>query len=546
MLVIPALAELAVGGYKIGVPSLWRDEGYTLDSSQRSVSEILAMLGHQDAVHGLYYILMHFSITLLGSSATALRLPSLLAMSLAAAATAALGRRLAVVTALPAPGLTGLAAGLLLVAVPLTTWYAQDARPYGLISLFAVVSSYALVRGTAEGRTRWWVLYTAALVLAGLFDLFALLIVAAHGVSMGIAWLRARAAAQREPGLLRGPLARWLVATSAAVVLLAPLIYLAFRQAATLGWARPPDSSTVLGLVADLAGSRPLIPLVAVLVLAGAMVDIGSRRRREARRGEETGAGIGGERTGGRKAGGAAARGRTGGGLGGEGLTLAVVALPWLLLPPVLLLSESELHPLYTERYVLFCFPALALLSAAGLGWIAGQVRRTPFGRRSRVRAALPSAALAVALAAMLVGPQLGIRLTSRRTDDLRTVSAIVAAHEEPGDAIFYQPWTTRVIGLAYPAPFLRLRDVTLAESGVRSATLLGEEVSAPVLAQRFAGVRRVWTVRWHTSLTPLSSDHLTGEETALVKHMRLVRRWRVMSVLLSLYAVGSPGRSAP
>jgi mannosyltransferase len=508
-IIVPALAGLVVGGYHLGGPSLWRDEGYTLNSSQRSISEIFALINRQDAVHGLYYLVMHFVIGAFGPSAVAIRLPSLLAMSVTAAVTAALGRRLARASGLPAPSVTGMAAGLLLVALPLTTYYVEDARPYGLVSMFALISTYALVRGATERLWWWWAVYTVSITLAGAFDIFALLLVAAHGVSLVFARIPVPGPRPGTAGesagarLLRQPLVRWLAAASAAVVLLAPVIYLAYRQAGTLNWIRRPDGATVTGLLKDLAGSRRLLPLAAVLVLCGAAADRGLRRR--------------------------------------GGLTLAVVALPWLVLPPLLLLSVSELHPVYTERYVLFSFPALALLSAAGLSRIAAAARRLPVGRRWRALAALPSAALAAVLAVALTGPQLAIRLTSNRTDDLRTVTAIVAAHEQSGDAVLYLPQTTRVVAMAYPAPFQRLRDIGLRQSPASSATLLGVEVSGPVLGRRLADVRRVWTVNWQDTLTPLASDALADEEEALLGHMRLIGQWYVMSVVLSLYAAGSP-----
>src|SRR6266567_660636 len=244
--VVPALAELVVGGYHLAGPSLWRDEGYTLNSSQRSISEIFALINGQDAVHGLYYLLMHVVIGAFGGSEVAIRMPSLLAMSVAAAVTAALGRRLARASALPAPSVTGMAAGLLLVALPLTTYYVEDARPYGLVSMLALISTYALVRGVTERGWRWWAIYTAAVTLAVAFDIFALLLVAAQCVSLVIAgsgWRGGPATAiggrDRRPAAAgadhgagarprRGPMMRWLIAVSAAAVLLAPLIYLAY------------------------------------------------------------------------------------------------------------------------------------------------------------------------------------------------------------------------------------------------------------------------------------------------------------------------------
>jgi len=46
---------------------------------------------------------------------------------------------------------------------------------------------------------------------------------------------------------------------------------------------------------------------------------------------------------------------------------LAALALPWLLLPPVVLLTVSVAHPIYTYRYIAFCIPAIALLAGTAL-----------------------------------------------------------------------------------------------------------------------------------------------------------------------------------
>src|SRR5450432_793283 len=89
--VVPALVALVVGGYQLGGPSLWRDEAYTVSAAQRSTGQLFAMLLHVDAVHGPYYLVMHFVIRLFGISAGALRLPSLNGMGIAAGVTAALG-----------------------------------------------------------------------------------------------------------------------------------------------------------------------------------------------------------------------------------------------------------------------------------------------------------------------------------------------------------------------------------------------------------------------------------------------------------------------
>src|ERR1019366_6730650 len=48
-------------------------------------------------------------------------------------------------------------------------------------------------------------------------------------------------------------------------------------------------------------------------------------------------------------------------------LNPAAIALPWLTVPPFLLIAGSYVKPVYVERYVEFCLPALAILVAAGL-----------------------------------------------------------------------------------------------------------------------------------------------------------------------------------
>jgi mannosyltransferase len=483
---IPVLAALVVGGYRLGGPSLWRDEAYTLDASQRSLGQISNLLLHVDAVHGPYYLGMHVVVRTLGSSEVALRLPSLVATSLAAGILAALGMRLARKTELPAPAATGLLAGLLYVAAPQTTYYAQDARPYGLVALFSVAATYLLLVAVERGGARWWTGYGAAIVLTGAASLFALLILAAHGVTL----LLVRG---------RGRLLAWLAAAVAAVIVVSPLIVLGYGQDRTLSWVGRPGLGTVNLLVTLFAGSRLLIPLVLAMALCGVASGLGAARLRQ--------------------------------------VTVVTVALPWLVLPPFILLAVSLVKPVYVERYVVFCQPALALLCAAGVAWLGGLIAASAFGRRNPALAWLVPVVILAVVAVMLIGPQRSARLTSYRPDNLRGVSEVVAANERPGDVVFYLPSEARVVSMGYPGPFRKLRDLALKKSPVASNSLTGTQVWAPVLAGRFVGVRRVWLVQWAGQLSVRPNTKIGREELLLLRDLHLVRRWTVQSVVLSLYA---------
>ena len=206
VIAVPAATAFVVGGYEIGGPSLWRDEAYTKDAITRPVSQIFALLGHQDAVHGAYYILMHVIAATAGTSAAALRFPSLCAMVIATAFTAAIGRRAATLardagreSRLDIPALPGLLSGMVFATAPYMTYYAQTARSYAIVTMFATIAhTHLLIRAYPDGRWRWWAAYAAAVALTGLFNLFGLLILAAHGVTLLLT--DARGAGQEDAG----------------------------------------------------------------------------------------------------------------------------------------------------------------------------------------------------------------------------------------------------------------------------------------------------------------------------------------------------------
>jgi len=505
-----------VGGYEIGGPSLWRDEAYTKDAITRPVSQIFALLGHEDAVHGAYYVIMHVIAAAVGTSAVALRFPSLCAMVIAAAFTAAIGRRAAALALAPGagresrldiPALTGLLSGMVFATAPYMTYYAQMARSYAIVTMFATIATYLLIRAYPDGRWRWWSAYAAAVALTGLFNLFGLLILAAHGLTLLLTDARGQAAqggqAARGGRIGRVPL-RWLAASAAAVIVLGPLLDVAHREQKQIAWVARPDFRTIEKLVSDFAGSRALVLPFALLALAGIAAACLADNWRP--------------------------------------LNPAAIALPWLVVPPFLLIGGSFIKPVYVERYVEFCLPALAILVGAGLvGLIrlaAGQ-RLGRFGRPGLAWLPPAVAALVIAgLAVMLIGPQGAIRQTAARPDNLRLASAVVAANEQPGDVVFYIPVNMHVLGTGYPAPFLRLRDIALAKSPIASATLTGTEITSPALLKsRFTDVRRVWVVTGNSNYKfPTPSSPLDKEKMALLTGMHILHRWQAGEVMLTLY----------
>jgi len=460
---------LAMMLWGLAAPAYWGDEADTVSAVSRSLPQLLRMLRHVDAVHGLYYLTLWPVARVLGTGEVETRLPSALAMAAAALGIAVIARRVASPRA-------ALWAGLLFAAFPMISAQGHDARPYGMVAASAVLASYLLIRAVADPRRRWFAGYGISLVLLCYLELFGLLLVLAHAITLA--------------GLCRGGghgaaparlvIRRWLITVVAALVAVAPLGLYGWQQRAQIAWIARPGWHDVLSAATSLAGGSIALAAVAgLLAVLGGMAGGTPARPGLARpAGLPRSALTGLARLTGRAPGSA-----------GAGRTLTWLALPWLALPPAMLLAASEIKPVYNFRYLVFCLPAVALLAGAGLAALTPARTATRRGSSRVLRWAGLAGALTM-IVALVTPTQLTIRVPGT---GMRTVSQFLAARERPGDAVVYPgsgvpPWY-----LAYPDGLGRLRDIWMAESGSTSGRLYGVRVSLPVLEQRERGICRIW-----------------------------------------------------
>jgi mannosyltransferase len=88
------LVTLALMLSGLAARPFWGDEADTISAVRRSVPQLIHLLGHVDAVHGLYYLLLWPVVQLAGPGEFPARLPSALAVAAAAAGITAIARRL--------------------------------------------------------------------------------------------------------------------------------------------------------------------------------------------------------------------------------------------------------------------------------------------------------------------------------------------------------------------------------------------------------------------------------------------------------------------
>ncbi|MFD4875673.1 glycosyltransferase family 39 protein [Streptomyces sp. NPDC058420] len=549
---------LALGLWGLDRGGMWGDEGVTFMVGRRTVPQIWHLLHGVDAVHGLYYLLMHAVLTV-HPGEVVLRLPSLCGAAATAGLVAALGTRLA-------RPRVGLWAGLLYAITPLTGHYAQEGRSYALVAAGVAAATLLLVRAW-EGRS-WWP-YGAVLAVTFLLHEFAVLVLCAHAVTLAAARVRGE--------VWRG----WIRAVGLAGGVLIPLVWVSEQQSAQVAWLRVPDWDTTERVARDFLAVTPT-GIVFWTSIALILIGLGAGR-------------------------------------------LTSVALPLLLLPPVILLSVSQFRPLFHERYVLYALAGAPLLVAAGADRVAGALRwlwlegrgvsggrdaeaeravtdvgrrrelvgavsgggagrgpggdrtsgvgggtgldrttgagadrmagagagsRPPLGndhavpepptthpaalvhrsprrphrpnRPLHLRRTLRPHLLTLAGVVAVAIPFLhGLpayrndRSADRRPENLAAVAALVGREVRPGDPVLFLPSFWRVTASAYPGPFVGARDLALGESGARSGTLSGREVGPGELRARLAGVDRVWIVA-QSNLLP--SRWVPGDPTDRVK----------------------------
>ncbi|GAA2501443.1 hypothetical protein GCM10023100_48050 [Actinocorallia cavernae] len=562
MVGVPAAVMLALGLWGVDRGGMWRDEAVTFQVAGRTVPQIWRLVHGVDAVHGLYYLLMH-AVLAVHADEVVLRLPSVAGAVLTTALVAEVGARLA-------RPRVGLWAGLLYAVNPMVGHYAQEGRSYALVAAGVMGATLLLLRGVERGA--WWG-YGLVLGVTCWLHEFAVLVVLAHGLSLALARVRGR--------VWRG----WGCAAGAVLLSLLPMVVVSRAQAAQVAWLRRPTGETVAGLARQFFGTSEGVYWVCLgLAVAGLLA--GAAEGRGTRRGE-----FALTETGGRK---------------GQ-VTLAGVAAPLVVVPPgVLMLASQSSPPLYVDRYVLYALAGAPLLVAAGGEWVAGIAERlrpgarrvparlhagprssggvsaappwlrlrggssitstwlrpregTPLappgprlhggdrpetvgpeaggkaleverrapgvGRKASVSMCPPlrtySATLLGLLAVALVPLQQFSLLQqdrdpARRPDDLAAIARAAAYGVRKGDAVLYLPAYTRNTELAYPGAFRGTRDLVLARRGDVSGTLYGVEVPAPEVRSRVAGVQRVWVVADRAVLAGRWTPRNPGERAKL------------------------------
>jgi mannosyltransferase len=477
-----AVLAAVVSGAGASRPSLWFDEGATISASaSRSLSQLWKLLGHIDAVHGLYYLLMHGWFTLFPPTELWSRVPSCLAIGAAAAGVVVFTKRFSSRT-------TALCAGVVFAILPRATWAGIEARSYAFAAVAAVWLTVLLVGSIRRNRPWLWLLYALALALSVLLNVYLVLLVPAYAAVLSVIG--------RQKSV-----AIWWAATSAVVVgLLTPFMVFAHGQIFQVGWISALNWHNVI----DVTQHQYFDNSVPFAVLAGVVILVAIAVRRAAVPGP-----------------------------GGDTRQLLLVCAAWIVVPTGVTLIYSAIgEPVYYARYLTFTAPAMAVVLAVCIVTIA----KKPW---------LIAGALVLFTVAAFPNYLFSQRGPfAKESWDYSQVADVISAHAASGDCLLvdntvrWKPGPIRALVATRPAAFRRLADVERGARGPEHGTLWDGHVAVWLVLPRLNKCSTVWTISSRDKTLP---NHQSGQSLPpgpLLGHapayqfagelgFRIVERWQ-------------------
>ena len=451
--------------HAIAAKSFWIDEGASVAIARMDWYDFARLLWRREANMTLYYLLLRGWVYL-GGSETWIRALSVIFALATLPVVYLLGKRLFGRRA-------AMVACVLLAVNAFHIRYSQEARSYTLVVLLVSLASLLLVSATqrsAAGRSshRLWTAYTITASLAVYAQFYAVLVVGAHSV-----WMLWRNRTQPSTDATREMNVEFRRALIRFSALTTPIwVFIILTGAGPLRWLERPGIGSIREFMSALTGNAGwllTLPYVVMMILAAA------GRRKILPVGALPGA--------------------------------VQFALSWLLLPIVVTLAVSVIHPVFLPRYLIVCLPALVLLAGAGV-------------------MQLPNLAASAVLIGMTALSMQGTASYYGRDFDLlredwRDASAYVLDHQQSGDAILFHANQGRM-PFEYYAQLWKRPEPTIFFPGHNDLVTWRDFMGSPSAHQVEAAVSgggRVWLILSHTNDSDATTSAVTKTLQKYLSH---------------------------
>ncbi|MBY0441785.1 MAG: hypothetical protein K2Q25_06570 [Mycobacteriaceae bacterium] len=493
---VAVLATLISGAWA-GRPSLWFDEAATISAAtDRSLPQLWRLLSHVDAVHGLYYLLMHGWFTLFPATEFWSRAPSCLAVGVAAAGVVVFTKLFTGQSTGSAGRMTAGCAGIVFAILPRITWAGIEARSYALMAAAGVWLTVLFVVSVRRNRPWLWVLYALALMLSILLNIDIVLVALAFAAMLP-------ALTHRKSVILR-----WAGTSLAALAVTAPFILFAHRQIGQIGWIAEQKQNLFLevALAQYFSGAGPVsehrAPVdqsIPFAILAGVVIVAALATRL---------AGVSGNNR--------------------ESRQLVFVCVAWTGIPTGIDLAYSVLvQPVYQPRYLTPTAPAIAVILTVCIVTIG----RKPW----RIAGIL--ALFAIAAFPNYFSTQRGPY--AKQGWDYSQVADVINAQATPGDCFLLDGdvWQRSLLVRARPTAFQSLVDVERGTRAPDLGTLGDSRIPVWLRTGRINQCTTIWTItdrdmglpdhQRQQSLPPGQFERRPAYQVPAGLGFRIVERWQ-------------------
>jgi mannosyltransferase len=385
------IVALALRLFCLTCKPFWFDEAFSVEMARVTWPNLLHLLWWREANMSLYYILLRVWLHF-GQSPFLVR-------SLSAFIAAATIPAVYWLGSLLYDRRTGLIGAGLFTFNAYHIRYAQEARSYALLALLGTLSSgflIAFLKHPTRTNRRAYLLIS---ILAIYAHFYALLLIATQWLSL--LCVESSVTASEESGAtgeswslnVREIRKSWrVIAAGAAPV----LIFVAKTGAGPIKWIKRPSAGDLLQFAGDITDGWPILYIAAFAIPLFAIGRNLFKRQRS-----------------------------------WDSWRVQFLSI-WMLFPIVLTVLLSFARPVFLPRYMIFCIPALIILTAAGIGYI---------------RPSWLSGALAAAL--LLLSAKSAPVVYSHDFDNERdgsiAASGFILDHSHPEDAVVFHIAETRI-----------------------------------------------------------------------------------------------------
>jgi mannosyltransferase len=448
LLMLVVIAGTLFRLYLLGERSLYVDEAASIIFARLPWSAFWKAMWDHEGNMAFYYVLLRGWIHL-GDSETVVRSLSVLFGVATIPATYLLGLRLFGRKA-------GLLSAVLLAVHAFHIQYSQEARSYSLLLFLLVLSTYFFLRSVDSPRHKaYWIAYVLFSALAVYSQVFALLVLVAQWLSLGFSKLRQIGVAKI-----------FLTVGSFALLVTPMALFLLLKNRGQIEWIPRPTIRSLIDFSYLLTGNggKPLLLAYAAFCIV-ALSQLGLSEGPKSPNLDEP-------------------------------WRVRLIAL-WLVFPIASTLSVSFIKPVFWDRYLVICVPALVLLAGQGMAKL---------DRLSALSRGFVSLPLIVMIGLSSWGwnrHHNGFSSGQPWEADWRLVTRYILARQQPGDAaFFYRASGSRAFTYYVHRELLRQSatssPVVVFPPDVGSTANFNLEPDNEQTNLATRGYKRVWLVLYH------------------------------------------------